>query len=61
VGTVVVVLGTGNHFLADALAGALFVWAAWVLTGWFPASARPEVVPGQRDELAPALPGPGEP
>jgi hypothetical protein len=61
VGTVVVVLGTGNHFLADAVAGALLVWAAWVVTGWFPGSAALQAVPEQRDELAPALPGPGEP
>lgn len=38
--TVLVVLGTGNHFLADTVAGALLVWASWVLTARFPGFAR---------------------
>ena len=29
--TTLVVMATGNHFLADAVAGALFTWAAWAI------------------------------
>lgn len=29
IATTFVVIGTGNHFVADAVAGALIVWAAW--------------------------------
>ncbi|MEO6821902.1 MAG: phosphatase PAP2 family protein [Candidatus Nanopelagicales bacterium] len=62
--TVLVVLGTGNHFLADVVAGALLVWATWVITGRFPGSELPQLpddVPELQDELSPALHGAGEP
>jgi hypothetical protein len=26
------VIGTGNHFIADALAGGLLVWLCWFVT-----------------------------
>lgn len=33
VGTTVVVIGTGNHWLLDAVAGAVLMWVAIVVTG----------------------------
>lgn len=29
--TTFVVIGTGNHFVLDAVAGALIVWLAWIV------------------------------
>jgi hypothetical protein len=53
-GTVLVVLGTGNHLLADTVAGALLVWAAWYLTTHFPGSAAGTAIRPVPYDLAPA-------
>lgn len=58
IATVLVVLGTGNHFLADTVAGALLVWAAWVLTARFPGSVLTQAAPAPS---AAVPPGAGEP
>lgn len=54
--TVLVVLGTGNHFLADTVAGALLVWGAWGLTDWLPASVRAQQQSGAASQAEPEPP-----
>ena len=38
--TTFVVVGTGNHFIADAAAGALLVWLSWFVASRVHATLR---------------------
>ncbi len=43
VSTTLVVMATGNHFLIDAVAGALLVGAVWAIGGWLGAESAGRV------------------
>lgn len=46
--TTFVVIGTGNHFVLDAVAGALIVWIAWIVAS----KAQQRLAPAEGPEIA---------